>query len=967
MRRIVIASIVVGALVAPVASATVIDISDPSGESASSGDPLFLPGQVVVRYDRGTDAGERADARGQVRGEVAQRLEVNRAQLLELPEGTSVRDAVGELSTDPAVEFAEPNYVYHADAIPTDTFFSRQWGMDNTGQTISTPNAIPPDLTFPGTADADIDAPEGWDIAPVEGGNASSVVVAMVDTGVAYGSPDLAPNMWRNPGETPANGIDDDANGFVDDVFGADFQAINQRAPTAHPCNGSVPPVCTDSDPNDDGDSGHGTHTAGIVGARGSDGYGVTGVSQKVQLMAVKVFDAFDRSSTVSVSNGFAYAASEGAKVVNASLGGPCPSALQAATIQANPDVLWVFSAGNGGDDPTGDNNDINDDANDEFTPVQCGSGTGALEHPGQYPCNFNNGPEGADFVPPSPGNYDFNNVVCVASSTNTDVKSSFSNYGPTSVQIAAPGSQVLSTAQAFRLMLGEDAEDPGFDNRLVDGGGTPITSATNTNWQRVPGFLGSFSLSETPFPGTNYPANMDVVARPATQVATTGRTGCQLGWTLNIAQPDNGDTVRLLPRNGATPFSIGLNVSGTGTATFTFPVPELNNQPDVGWQVQFVSDADATVAEGARIDHVGLFCQSSDYTPDRVDIHMDGTHQFLNGTSMATPMVAGAAALIREKARALTPAQVIQRLMAGGDPNAAFVNPGPTPVESGKRLNLVGALNAGSQPLPAAPAISGPEGLINQNNLAYTFTTDLAGARFQCAFDAGAFGDCTTATGFAPASPLADGAHELRVRAIGGEGGVSPTSTRAVTVDTVAPETTVTGGPINGSVTSDSTPTFDFASSEAGSSFVCRVDANAFAPCTSGAARSTSARAFTPPALGNGPHTFEVQATDPAGNQDASSATSGFTVDATGPAVTITKGPKKKTTKKKATFEFRADETVTFTCQLDKKPAAPCTSPAKVKAKKGKHTFVVVGTDAVGNKGQASLKWKVKKKRKRR
>ena len=108
-------------------------------------------------------------------------------------------------------------------------------------------------------------------------------------------------------------------------------------------------------------------------------------------------------------------------------------------------------------------------------------------------------GPEAAGYAGPA---YDFTNVICVAASKSDDTRASFSNFGATSVQIAAPGFATLSTQPAYAKKLGENAEDPGFNNRLVDRPGTPITSATSTGWRRVAGVKGSFSMSESPFPG---------------------------------------------------------------------------------------------------------------------------------------------------------------------------------------------------------------------------------------------------------------------------------------------------------------------------------------------------------------------------------------------------------------------------------------------------------------------------------
>ena len=200
--------------------------------------------------------------------------------------------------------------------------------------------------------------------------------------------------------------------------------------------------------------------------------------------------------------------------------------------------------------------------------------------------------------------------------------------------------------------------------------------------------------------------------------------------------------------------------------------------------------------------------------------------------------------------------------------------------------------------------------------------------------------------------------------------GGIAGGWTLAVTTtggaDVTAPDTTITGGPAEGSTTTDATPAFTFTSDEPGT-FECNVDAGAFAPCTSGAEL---------PALTNGSHTFRVRAIDVALNPDASPASRTFTVapaagtppDTTPPETTITKSPKKKSAKKKATIEFTSEAGAKFECSLNGAPFTPCTSPAAVKGKKGKNTFSVRAKDAAGNTDAtpATASWKVKKKRKK-
>ena len=164
-------------------------------------------------------------------------------------------DLVAPLTGSPDISFAEPNYVLlDTAAFPNDPQFGEQWNLDNTGQS-------------GGIVDADIDAPDAWALTT----GSAEVVVGLIDTGVDYTHPDLAANIWTNPGEVPDDGLDNDGNGYVDDFYGWDF------------ANG-------DNDPFDD--NGHGTHVAGILAGVGGNGIGVTGVSWNSKVMPLKFLDA---------------------------------------------------------------------------------------------------------------------------------------------------------------------------------------------------------------------------------------------------------------------------------------------------------------------------------------------------------------------------------------------------------------------------------------------------------------------------------------------------------------------------------------------------------------------------------------------------------------------------------------------------------------------------------------------------
>jgi len=235
-----------------------------------------------------------------------------------------------------------------------------------------------------------ISAPTAWDLTT----GSSTVVVADIDTGLRYTHEDIAANAWTNPGEIPNNGIDDDGNGFVDDYYGYDFRY-------------------NDPDPADE--NGHGTHTAGTIGAAGNNGIGVTGVNWNVKLMAIKIYSAGGTDSTSAMLvNAYNYVRLMKLRGVNIRVTnnsyGDCPEACgydqatkDALDALGDAGVLNVFAAGNNGRNVD----------------------TGAPHYPGSY-----NSPQ----------------ILTVASSTSTDTRSSFSNYGATSVDLAAPGSSIYST-----------------------------------------------------------------------------------------------------------------------------------------------------------------------------------------------------------------------------------------------------------------------------------------------------------------------------------------------------------------------------------------------------------------------------------------------------------------------------------------------------------------------------------------
>lgn len=303
-----------------------------------------------------------------------------------LAPGTDDAVAMEWIAAHPSVAAVHHDVWIEVVGVPNDPLFSSQWGLRNAAQT-------------GGTAGADIDAPGAWDLEI----GSSAVVIAISDTGIDYGHPDLAASMWRNAAEIPGNGLDDDGNGIVDDEFGANFVPLGSgQPPTGDPLDDAlVLPLS------------HGTLVAGVAAATGNNSVGSSGVAWNVRLMAVKSFGSAGFGTCATVLAGIEYAVLMGAHIVNASWGWPAPAGpgpfagceeplLSAIDFANVNDVLFVVAAGNDGTDN--------------------------------------------DTVPFSPTGFRMRNLIAVAASDHDDELAAFSNFGANRVQIAAPGVAVLGT-----------------------------------------------------------------------------------------------------------------------------------------------------------------------------------------------------------------------------------------------------------------------------------------------------------------------------------------------------------------------------------------------------------------------------------------------------------------------------------------------------------------------------------------
>jgi subtilisin family serine protease/glucose/arabinose dehydrogenase len=354
-----------------------------------------LPGEVLVKFKKGMKQLEKKQYHDEADAEVLS--EINELEIVHVKskKGESTEALIERYKKNPFVEFAEPNGIFHTMRVPNDPRLPELWGMNNTGQT-------------GGAFGVDIKAEAAWDL---QIGN-RNVIVADLDTGVDVNHPDLAANVWTNPGEVFSNGIDDDRNGFVDDVHGWNFVSNNNNILD---------------------NNGHGTHTTGTMAAVGNNGIGVVGVAWQAQIMPVKVLDNTGSGSFSAIANGILYASRMGAKVANMSFGCEGPSSCFSQTIEnainvaAQRGMLIVAAAGNTG-------------ANNNSTT--------------SYPCTST-----------SP------NVICVAATDQNDRKPAFSNFGSSTVDLGAPGVNILSTVptgscevcapSGYRLLSGTSMATP--------------------------------------------------------------------------------------------------------------------------------------------------------------------------------------------------------------------------------------------------------------------------------------------------------------------------------------------------------------------------------------------------------------------------------------------------------------------------------------------------------------------------
>jgi subtilisin family serine protease len=412
VRRVVFVAAAVCALAATPLATAGLDRPPAPAQRALTVEPRgsYVPGEVIVQFRAKASRAARGHALARVPARVAERLADVRANLMKLSRGTSVQAAVRAYNADPAVAFAEPNYLRHVDGTTLDT--TNLWGLNNTAQVHSLANTA---STRAGVLDADIDAPEAW--AAVAPNN--NPIIAVIDTGVDVAHADLDGRLWVNTAELVGDpGVDDDGNGYQDDVNGYDF-AHNDGSTLVD----ATLPHFVGWD--------HGTHVAGTIAAE-HNGSGVMGVCDDCRIMVLKIAD--DSTGAMDIrdeAEALDYAKANGARVVNLSLGGPDFSNMERNAISRFGRLAAVAAGNEALDNDMFLNADADGDTQfDTFSP--------------SYPASFTLG----NILTVGASNDMDENAYSTAcfNSIASKPECAFTNWGHDSVDVSAPGADIMST-----------------------------------------------------------------------------------------------------------------------------------------------------------------------------------------------------------------------------------------------------------------------------------------------------------------------------------------------------------------------------------------------------------------------------------------------------------------------------------------------------------------------------------------
>ena len=484
----------------------------------------FLDREVLVQFAPAATAAQKAAVRSAVGGRAIEAIQtaamrsqgLGALERVSLGRGVTVDRAIAAVAKRPGVVFAEPNWKLSTASVSNDPYYttsSRLWGMYGDDQ----PAAAGPSGT---TNQFGSQAEKVW-AAGLTGSR--NVYVGIVDEGVDFNHPDLAANMWVNPFDAPGDGIDNDGNGYVDDVRGWDFYS-------------------NDASVYDGTGDDHGTHVAGTIGGVGGNGTGVAGVSWNVTMIPVKflgtdggytsgAIKAIDYLTDLKVRHGLNIVASN-----NSWGGGGYSSALHSAIIRgANAGILFVAAAGNSAVDT-----DLTANYPSNYSTLQGTSTTRAAAYEA---------------------------VISVAALTSSGGLASFSNFGATTVDIAAPGASINST---------------------LPGGGYGSYSGTSMAAPHVAGAVALLAAAQPAMTAADIRTAILTTARPTSSLAGRTVTGGRLdvAAAANVAPPvdiaiSGGSVVE--GNSGVTQLAFTVTLSAAANSTVSVNYATVNGTAAAG------------------------------------------------------------------------------------------------------------------------------------------------------------------------------------------------------------------------------------------------------------------------------------------------------------------------------------------------------------------------------------------------